>query len=320
MSNLTTIAKTQPHAAYSALTHGLTSKWTYLSGTVPNISDFLKPLDDALRTKLIPVLTGRPPPNDLEYNLFALPARMGGLGITIPSKQADQEYQFSQLVTSVLQDHILMQEETYSYEVIAEQMEAKTTVRNTNKDNCSKATRDLMELLPDSLQRSVKLASEKGSSTWLTVLPLSEHGFALHKGAFQDSLALRYDWTPDKQPSKCTFGVSFSVERALSCPKGIFPLIRHNEIRDMTASLLTEAGNDVRIEPELQPVTDEELTGYSANSQAGARLDIAGGVRSREPTLTLEYSILMPHPTEMPICKQCTESMNKLRSGHMDNG
>ena len=99
-------------------------------------------------------------------------------------------------------------------------MEAKTTVRNTNKDNCSKATRDLMELLPDSLQRSVKLASEKGSFTWLTVLPLSEHGFALHKGAFQDSLALRYGWTPDKLPSKCTCGVSFSVEHALSCPKG----------------------------------------------------------------------------------------------------
>ena len=66
-----------------------------------------------------------------------------------------------------------------------------------------------------------------------------------------------------------------SVEHALSCPKGGFPSIRHNEIRDMTATLLMEVCNDVRIEPELQPVTDEELTGSSANSQAGARLDIA---------------------------------------------
>ena len=275
VSNLTTIAKTQPHAAYSALTHGLSSKWTYLCHTVPNISNLLKPLDDALRTKLIPALTGRPPRNDLEHTLFALPARMGGLGITIPSKQADQEHQSSQLVTSVLQDHILMQDETYTFEVIAEQLETKTTVRNINKDNCSKTTSDLMELLPNSLRRSMKLASEKGSSTWLTVLPLSEHDFALHKRAFQDSLALLYGWTPDNLPSKCSCGVSFSVEHALSCPKGGFPSIRHNEIRDMTATLLTEVCNDVRIEPELQPVTDEELTGSSANSQAGARLDIA---------------------------------------------
>ena len=287
-------------------------------------SDLLKPLDDALRTKLISALTGRPPPNDLEHTLFALPARMGGLGITIPSKQADQEHQSSQLVTSVLQDHILMQDETYSFEVIAEQLDSKTTVRNINKENCSKATSDLMELLPDSLQRSMKLVSEKGSSTWLTVLPLSEHGFALHKRAFQDSLVLRYGWTLDNLPSKCSCGVSFSVEHALSCPKGGFPSIRHNEIRDMTATLLTEVCNDVRIEPELQPVTDEELTGSLANSQAGARLDIAangvsGGTFER---IYFDVRVFNPHAhqTGIPICKQCTESMNKSRSVHTNNG
>ena len=136
--------------------------------TVPTISNLLKPLDDILLTKLIPTLTGRPPPGDSEHALFALPARMGGLGITILS----------------------MQDEAYVYKVIAEQLESKAIVRNKNKENRSKAARDLLELLPDNLQRSVKLASEKGSSTWLTVLPLSEHGFALHKGAFCDVLAL----------------------------------------------------------------------------------------------------------------------------------
>ena len=45
----------------------------------------------------------------------------------------------------------------------------------------------------------------------------------------------------------------------------------------MTAALLTEVCNDVRIEPELQPVTNEELTGSMANSQA--HLDItANGI------------------------------------------
>ena len=57
--------------------------------------------------------------------------------------------------------------------------------------------------------------------------------------------------------------------------KGGFLSIRHNELRDMTATLLREVCNDVHIELELQPVTNEELTGSSANSQAGARLDIA---------------------------------------------
>ena len=122
---------------------------------------------------------------------------MCGLGITIPSMQADQEHQSSLLVTSALQDHILLQDEAYGYEIIAEQLDSKAIVRNKNKEKHSRAAGDLLEHLPDNLQRSVKLASEKGSSTWLTVLPLSEHGFALHKGAFHDALALRYGWTPN---------------------------------------------------------------------------------------------------------------------------
>ena len=68
---------------------------------------------------------------------------------------------------------------------------------------------------------------------------------------------------------------SLSVEHALSCPKGGFPSIRHNEIRDLTADLLTEVCSDVHIEPDLQPVEGELLTGLSANVQDGARLDIA---------------------------------------------
>ena len=154
--NLVTIATTQPHAAYSALTHGLSSKWTYLCRTIPNISHLLTLLDDALQTKLIPALTGRPPPNDLERALLALPARTGRLGITIPSKQADQEHLSSLSVTSALRDHIILQNEAYGYEVIAKQLESKALVRNENRERSSQAARDLIELLPTGLHRSVK--------------------------------------------------------------------------------------------------------------------------------------------------------------------
>ena len=76
-------------------------------------------------------------------------------------------------------------------------------------------------------------------------------------------------------PSTCTCGSKFTVEHALSCAKGGFPSIRHNEIRDLTAALLTEVCNDVSIEPGLQPVPSDTLTGATANHQDGARLDIA---------------------------------------------
>ena len=41
-------------------------------------------------------------------------------------------------------------------------------------------------------------------------------------------------------PFNACGGSSFSVEHALSCPKGGLPTLRHNDISDFTASLLTE--------------------------------------------------------------------------------
>ena len=69
MCKLAEIATSQPHAVYAALTHGLQSKWTYLTRTVPNISDLFEPLEYALRQKLLPALTGRDGITDTEREL-----------------------------------------------------------------------------------------------------------------------------------------------------------------------------------------------------------------------------------------------------------
>ena len=65
------------------------------------------------------------------------------------------------------------------------------------------------------------------------------------------------------------------MEHALSCTHGGFPSIRHNELRDITAELMTEVCHNVGIEPTLQPITDERLVHRTANRQDGARLDVA---------------------------------------------
>jgi len=121
----------------------------------------------------------------------------------------------------------------------------------------------------------MELASEKGSSNWLTVLPVQEHGFALHKIAFYMAIALRYGWDPARLPDHCPCGVKFSIKHAFSCPKSGFPTIRHNEIRDFTASLLTEICHEVQVEPTLQPLSRESFNHATLNKEDGARLDIS---------------------------------------------
>ena len=60
VERLSTIAETQPHAAYTAFTHGLMSKWSYISTTITNNIDHLfSPLEEVIRKKFVTSLTGQ---------------------------------------------------------------------------------------------------------------------------------------------------------------------------------------------------------------------------------------------------------------------
>ena len=131
---------------------------------------------------------------------------------------------------------------------------------------------ELKSSLPAELQRILSDATETGASSWLTILPLQEHGFALHKGAFRDAICLRYGCTP-LVCQACS--KDFTVEHAINCPIGGFPMIRHNELRDFTASLLSEVCHGVSVEPHLQPLTGKTFSLNSAIVEDGARLDVA---------------------------------------------
>ena len=62
------------------------------------------------------------------------------------------------------------------------------------------------------------------------------------------------------------------VQHAMSYKRGGF--IIHNDLRDLTANLLSNVCNDVEIEPKLLPVTSENFSNRTANTRTEARLDI----------------------------------------------
>ena len=150
-------------------------------------------------------------------------------------------------------------------EALEEQLLAKNAACQARRQAQISAASDLHGSLPNSLQRAVEISRESGASSWVTALPLTEHGFTLRKGAFRDALCLHCGWRPPLLPSQCVCDKTFNVEHALNYPYGDFPSIRHNE---------SDICHNVETEPVLQPVTDERLTYRTANIEDGARLDI----------------------------------------------
>ena len=85
---LSDVALSLPHAALAAFTHGMIHKFTYLCRTTPDIDQLLSPLENLIRSRLLPAVCGQSPPNDLVRDLLGLPPRLGGIGISDPSGQS----------------------------------------------------------------------------------------------------------------------------------------------------------------------------------------------------------------------------------------
>ena len=64
------------------------------------MSDLLSPVESAIRQRFIPALTGQPIPGNLERELFALPTRLGGLGLANTVEICDDQYAALQKITA----------------------------------------------------------------------------------------------------------------------------------------------------------------------------------------------------------------------------
>ena len=204
---LATIAKTQPHAAYCAYTHGLSSRWSYLSRTIPDIAELLQPLEDTIHQHLIPALTGRPPCSRIERDLLALPVRLGGIGIINPVSSSQRSFEASVRLTTPLVAAIASQNQDQTVDIL-KVIEVKASLRQSNRDYQKLQAECTYNQLSSQLKRCVDHAKERGASSWLSVLPLDDHGFSLHKGGFQDAISLRYSWQLPNTPKKMQLRIS----------------------------------------------------------------------------------------------------------------
>ena len=103
--------------------------------------------------------------------------------------------------------------------------------------------------LPSDLLPLVNQARDKGASSWLNAIPLEEQGLVLNKQEFRDSLRIRYNLPLSDLPSHCACGEIFSINHALSCKKGGFVAQRHDGIRNLLTSVISNVCKNVETEP-----------------------------------------------------------------------
>ena len=147
-----------------------------------------------------------------------LPTRAGGLGIINPCTKAPVSYEASRRISAPLARQII--EQKWQLPDEDEVKNIKSDVERENHINIKQKSKNLFETVSPSLRRAMELSQEKGSSSWLNVIPLKEMGFDLSKREFRDALHLRYDWSIPDKPAVCVCGDNFDTDHAMISKKG----------------------------------------------------------------------------------------------------
>ena len=163
IKSLAEIAKTQPHVAYAAFIHGEQHKYTYFLRTIANISENLRPLDEAIDDILIPALFGCNVSQE-ERRVFSLPVREGGLGIRKVAPAADDSYNVSEKVTKPLTKQIMLQaDDLPSAEDVKDAKNSAILEYKTKQEENYKQIKTSQSPLT---QRNIEQLSQPGESSW----------------------------------------------------------------------------------------------------------------------------------------------------------
>ena len=113
------------------------------------------------------------------------------MGVSSFTEKAENDFENSFHITAPLVALIVTQEESLPDDCNIKQR-IISTKQNKEKLLVQKVNKIESELEPD-MRRTVLQAKEKDLSSWLTVIPLHERGFALSKAEFRDALSIRYN-------------------------------------------------------------------------------------------------------------------------------
>ena len=98
------------------------------------------------------------------------------------------------------------------------------------------------------------------------------------------------------------------MNHTLNCPCGSLPSLRHNNLRDITASLFKEVCHNVTTEPVLHPLSGEILHPRSAitddNAQSDIKVDGFWGCRQQSSF----FDIKIFNPIASTYCKKSLSS------------
>lgn len=138
IERLSLYAETQPHAAYTAFTNGLNSKWNYLLRVTKwdklPLTNLLQPLESTIQNRFIPAVSGQATLGKLTRDLLVLLVHLGGLGLCNPLITAEEQHKTSTQLCTPLVERIVNQDHHIG-SCLEDQLEIKSRIRSQKRSD-----------------------------------------------------------------------------------------------------------------------------------------------------------------------------------------
>jgi len=199
--------------------------------------------------------------------LMCKPVRHVGMGIDDPVFNAPIAFKTSEQSTLLLTKAIKTDQGVNLTDYESDIHNNKNQARISKDTLCQNEIQEILQRLPSEQQISIQRKLNSKCSSWLTIVPTEDNGFAMSSNQFRDAISLRYGKQPKDLPSHCDGdGEVFTVCHALNCKKGGLVTFRHNELRDLNIELVKSAGFS-------QTVKEPIISDADKNGEGGLRAD-----------------------------------------------
>ena len=146
----------------------------------------------------------------------------------------------------------------------------KQEIRYSNRKCSEDQANTIYHQIPLQLKGYVDVANKRGSLCYLWMTKISSYIRETLEMHYVCTMAIPYPI----HLGSVTAGMHSHQTMPWSVTWGASPLFRHNQIRDKTASLLTEVCSNVATEPHLQLLSGEGMRPAFTITDHGAGLDI----------------------------------------------
>ena len=206
----------------------LQSEWQYLQRTVPGVGTLMGPIEEALREKFFPSIFWEEEIDANFWKILGHSVKHGGLGIPDPRLSAECAYNTSNAASRELVDSLLV---SSVLNCVGHRACVRKSCQSTRCSNMIVEISDLYNRQEQAgCQEKNCLHGARRNGAWLSAVTHRLNGTELSWENFRDNLRLRYGLMPQDIPATCNdCGKKFSIEHALSCPKGGLVLARYDD-------------------------------------------------------------------------------------------